>query len=104
VRQLENLVERLAILVAGPEITEEEIRIHDPEHLLGPDSLDASAKDAHPQESRIDESFTEFERIEKKAIVDSLEKAGRSVREAAGRLGISQATIYRKIKKYNIDL
>ena len=41
--------------------------------------------------------------MEKHALVEALKIAGGNVEQAGKALGISRATIYRKIKKYQIE-
>jgi DNA-binding NtrC family response regulator len=45
-----------------------------------------------------------IDRMEKGAILDALRRSGGNVREAARLLGFGQATVYRKIKRYRIEL
>ena len=45
-----------------------------------------------------------MDEVEKQAIADALQRTQGHVREAAVLLGISQATIYRKIKSYGLAL
>jgi DNA-binding NtrC family response regulator len=45
-----------------------------------------------------------IDRLEKGAIVDALHRADGNVRAAARLLGLGQATVYRKIKRYKIGL
>ena len=45
-----------------------------------------------------------IDRIEKRAIIDALQRANGNVRSAARLLGLGQATVYRKIKRYGIEL
>ncbi|WP_124711573.1 sigma-54-dependent Fis family transcriptional regulator [Gordonia insulae] len=49
-------------------------------------------------------TLTRIEALERDAIVRSLEENGRSKAAAAAALGISRATIYRKIKEFGIDM
>jgi DNA-binding NtrC family response regulator len=57
-----------------------------------------------PAADGVDSNLRAIDRLEKGAIVDALRRAGGSVREAARLLGFGQATVYRKIKRYNIAL
>jgi two-component system, NtrC family, response regulator HydG len=95
VRELENFVERLAVLSPGPTIRADDIRFDSgpPAAATGPSSLEPAA----------DPELTEMERIEKAAIVRALAAAGGSVRDAAQTLGLGQATVYRKVKKYGLS-
>jgi DNA-binding NtrC family response regulator len=49
-----------------------------------------------------DDQLRPIDRIQKHAIVDALRQADGNVREAARLLGLGQATVYRKIKRYAI--
>ena len=93
VRELENLVERLAIMTPGTSIEAESVR----PHLV-------AAGAARPAFEGLngDDPLREIDRIEKDAIVNALTAARGNVREAARNLGLGQATVYRKIKKYQI--
>jgi DNA-binding NtrC family response regulator len=44
-----------------------------------------------------------LEELERKAILETLSLLGNNVTETAKQLGISKATLYRKIKRYNIS-
>ncbi len=90
VRELENAVEYAVNMLTGDVIT--------PSHL--PDRLRHLPRH-HRDEARI----IPLQEMEKEAIRRGLEILGRSDRakvELARRLGISRATIYRKIKKYGL--
>ena len=96
VREIENIVERLAILCHGTEIDLEEL----PAKITAtvpPAKKTTSRPDADPELRTIDE-------LEKNAILASLRQARGNVREASLQLGLGQATVYRKIKRFNIDL
>lgn len=102
VRQLENMVERLTILGRGPRleaaVVESQLRQEEgasPARPTQPVAVPAGGLEAEAELRPID-------RMEKQAILDSLQRAGGNVRDAAGMLGLSQATIYRKIKRYGI--
>ncbi len=90
VRELENLVERLAILASGPVITAEQVRAERPGPPAPGRPLEAGA------------GLRAIDRIEMDAILEALSASDGNVREAARRLGLGQATVYRKIKKYKI--
>lgn len=99
VRELENFVERLAVLCPGPTIGPDEIRSQFQDLPASkPSSLARPSPSVGP-ESRL----TEMERIEKDAIMQALALAQGNVRTAAKSIGLGQATVYRKIKKYGIE-
>jgi len=90
VRELENLVERLTIL-------------HSDGTALGPQVRAALPLPAPQTAGPVAEgTLTEIERVEKGAIERALAAASGNVREAARALGLGQATVYRKIKRYDI--
>ena len=91
VRELENVLERVMVSSKGEFITADSIK----PHLIGC-STSLQSFDIMP----IDE-------MEKILIIKALEKYGTSMlgkRQAASSLNISLATLYNKIKKYNIPL
>jgi DNA-binding NtrC family response regulator len=59
---------------------------------------------ASPHIESADSNLRVIDRMEKGAIVDALRRVGGNVRQAARLLGFGQATVYRKIKRYNIAL
>lgn len=107
VRQLENVVERVAILSKGPNIQRDELPpevlqpVTWPVLAVGtkPDSLNAGGS-VNP--ALRNESLKPMENLEKQAILDALQHAQGNVQQAAKLLGIGQATVYRKIKRYSI--
>jgi DNA-binding NtrC family response regulator len=104
IRQLENLVERLVIFSRTPEIGLDQLP---PEFNGGRGGVDlptelpsagSGEKDAEGQELR------PIDKMERQAIVAALGRSGGNVREAARLLGLGQATVYRKIKRYGLPL
>lgn len=124
VRELENMVERMAIFCRNQQITADLIpnEILEAENLPAPASPSPkndsphwqpdSPSDAEPSdadgdsepETGIERQLKPFERMERAAIIEALEQSGGHVAEAAQRLGFGQATVYRKIKRYEIPL
>ncbi len=99
IRELENLVERLTILGTGETISLAEVT----ESLGGRFSNDRSSTPFLAGSSGEDaEAMRPIDRVEREAIAEALSLCDGNVREAARRLGLGQATIYRKIKKYNL--
>ena len=90
VRELENVIERAVALSDGPSITAEDL----------PDRLRAAAASGRGAvEITPDMTLREAERV---LILAALERAGGNRKEAAARLGISQATLYRKLAQYGV--
>lgn len=105
IRQLENLVERMVIFARNAEIQPSDFPMdfHSVTSQISGgtfgDSLNASMDmidDDH-------EALTLMEQKERDAIMQALERCGGHVVAAAGILGIGQATLYRKLKRYRID-
>ena len=96
VRELKNAVERLAILSETDTI--------DPATLvrLLPELNDLGDGDVAdpPDESDLRGAV---EQAERKAIREAIEGAGGNMSEAARRLGIDRANLYRKMKRYRMD-
>jgi two-component system, NtrC family, response regulator HydG len=114
VRQLENLVERLAILTPGPLILPEALAdefrtasLNRPAPVVSVINPPAPAKplleSVEPQASG-DEGLRKVDQLERQAILEALTKTGGKVQDAAHILGLSQATMYRKVKRYSINL
>jgi len=101
VRQLENLMERLAILCPGPTINTADFASEFHSSLLKPLS---GVSGGGTNSSGSDSELRIVDQLEKQAIIESLEKHRGNVRDAAQSLGLSQATIYRKLKRYQVNL
>lgn len=82
IRELRNILERAMILSSGDRIS--------PRHLP-PDIV--KRKLSYPDESRLEE-------VERGHILKVLEECGNNKARAASILGISQATLFRKIKEF----
>ncbi len=101
VRELRNAMERAAILTSGdviePEVLPDEFR-----HK----QVQASAASEHPTPSTASAEGSRpvmhLEELERRTILETLSKSGTDAEEAAKQLGISKATLYRKLKKYGI--
>ncbi|MCZ6786522.1 MAG: sigma 54-interacting transcriptional regulator, partial [Planctomycetota bacterium] len=93
VRQLKNVMERVAILTPGPEIGAEDMR-----KAIG-------AKAAAPVEDpyRDARSFEEFkDRAEQEFIERRLKDNGWNVKRTAELLGMQRSNLYKKIEKYGL--
>jgi DNA-binding NtrC family response regulator len=95
IRQLENLVERLVILCRGREIDLDD---------LPPEIRDLKVLDSPLMPGGSDLEVHLIEEVEKQAILGAIRKTLGNVRNAAKLLGLGQATVYRKIKRYGIHL
>jgi DNA-binding NtrC family response regulator len=102
VRELRNVMERAVVLAAGniigPELLPEEIRDK---------RASAVAAVAHPQASPAPVSaqapIIPLKELERKAIIEALSRFGNNATRAAKHLGISKATLFRKLKKYGFS-
>jgi DNA-binding NtrC family response regulator len=97
VRELDNLLQRMVILCRGSHILAEQLPA---EFLILPSSSETQIAD----EPVIADGLKPMARMEKQAIQDALDSCEGNVVQAAQVLGIGQATIYRKIKRYGISL
>ena len=89
VRELENVVERAANLAEVEVIKPNLLGL--PEAIVNRVRLKSS-------------SFKRLEEVEKKTIRDSIEATNYNLSQASHSLGISRATLYNKIKKYNLHV
>lgn len=87
VRELKNVIERAVVLCAGEEIS--------------PDNLPDKLSLLQDSESKGLKDLLGY--YEKKIIVDSLSSHGWNKERTASDLGVDLATLYRKMKKLNID-
>lgn len=83
VRQLRNVIDSAVVLAVGDEIKASDLGLHD------------------LKQSKFDS--LNIEEWEKRLIQEALERTQGSMPEAAELLGISRATLYRKIETYKID-
>ena len=83
VRQLRNVVDSATVMAEGDEIQETDLGIRD-------------ATDGEFETLRIDH-------WERKLIIDALKRTSNNVPKASELLGISRATLYRKIDDYGIE-
>ena len=88
VRELENIVERAANLVSG--------------NLIEPDlfGLQNSPASQSPKGIKIRRLVD----IEKQAIIKVMDELGYNLSKTSQSLGISRATLYNKIKRYNLPI
>jgi DNA-binding NtrC family response regulator len=100
VRQLENLIERVAILCAGPRIELADVL---PEIEQAAPSPAAESPSGEHSPAPDASSLRAIDRMERDAIMEALRASNGKVSEAARLIGLSQATIYRKIKKFGIS-
>lgn len=92
IRELENIMQRGVIMADGDTIEESDVQ--DVIHMKSDDQRDNIG---------IVEGITPMERVEKQLIIKALMSL-KSKKIIAEYLGISRDTLYRKIKKYNINV
>ncbi len=97
IRELENTIERCVILTDKQEIDVDVL----PEQILSPvENYDIGKNKVMFSENS---SIIPFETLKKEAIKHALERTGGNVVEAAKKLNIGRATLYRLMEKYEID-
>ncbi|MEX0937699.1 MAG: sigma-54 dependent transcriptional regulator [Pirellulales bacterium] len=100
VRQLQNVVSRLVILARNCQI---DVDVLPPEiNSHGGRSIAPPTYRVWPREQS--DTLRPMDQIEKQAILEALARAHGNVVDAAQLLGVGQATVYRKIKRYGIEL
>lgn len=95
VRELQNIVERAVILCRGDLIGEGEL----------PDNVrNAQIREASPVAAdSMSLAGMPLEKVEQRAIEDTLRQTGDNKSEAARRLGITRATLHNKLRKYGLE-
>jgi transcriptional regulator with PAS, ATPase and Fis domain len=91
IRELENIIEHAIVLADGPEITEKEL----------PDSINKKPLLITGPAQQVT-GFPTLTDLEKQHIEAALHQFNYNYGIAAEKLGISRATLWRKIKEYNI--
>jgi two-component system nitrogen regulation response regulator NtrX len=111
VRELRNAVERLAILADGDQVDALELARHLPEldeaqprpEPGGGGGTDDPAGHGEAGDAGDGDLRRAVEVAEKKAIREAIDASGGNMSEAARRLGIDRANLYRKLKRYQMD-
>jgi len=89
IRELDNVMQRAAILAAGPEVSAVDLMLS-PSAMVLPVTTD----------STVDESDLGMKAVEKRHILDALQACGGVKKLAAERLGISERTLRYKLQRY----
>jgi len=97
IRELENTIERCVILTDKSEIDVDVL----PEQILSP--VESVKLDKNQQMFTEHSSIIPFETLKREAIKHALERTNGNVVEAAKKLKIGRATLYRLMEKYEID-
>jgi two-component system, NtrC family, response regulator len=93
VRQLENAIERMVLLSAGPEITHNDL----------PDFLRVGGPSKVARQVELPEEGISLEAVEKDLIMRALEKFGGNQTRAANFLNMSRRTLTYRLEKYNVE-
>jgi DNA-binding NtrC family response regulator len=97
VRELKNLIESLVVLAP-----EDEIRFEDlPPEYVSPQGEASVGFDGHALDAESGQAMT-MDEIERRAILEALEKTGGNRTQAAEMLGIGLRTLQRKLKEYRL--
>jgi DNA-binding NtrC family response regulator len=99
VRELQNTIEQIVALNTSSQVIERFLpeKVQKVRHLPKVPRIDqgGGGDDSVP-------GILRFHDLEKQALLQAVEVCNGNVGEAARRLGIGQATLYRKIKKYGV--
>lgn len=93
IRQLQNFCERLAVLYKGARVTERELEYMVPK----------SARGINQNKSIVEPIKSESLISEKNIIIQALKEHHFNRGKVAAELGVSRTTLWRKMKKYNIE-
>jgi DNA-binding NtrC family response regulator len=105
VRELQNTIERIVVLVNASQVAAQ----HFPENVLTAagrhalPALDIEGVQRGVEEVvEADSEILSIEEVERRAIINAVRKCGGDLSMTARKLGISRATLYRKLDKYDI--
>jgi len=98
VRQLENTIENMVVLAAGPRLTVLDV----PPEIIGEQAGTALVHVPQPQLALAQFAGMNLAELEKQAIEKTLEMVQGNREQAAKILGIGERTLYRKIKEYGL--
>jgi transcriptional regulator with GAF, ATPase, and Fis domain len=99
VRELENVIQRGLVLTDGQFLTERELPIFIQSY--GPAETDIKQNSIF-QENQ--DSIIPFEKIKENAVRNALKNTNGNIAEAAQKLKIGRATLYRLVEKYKIQI
>ena len=94
VRELENAVERAVIMAPGEYVSDRELPLHLQNH-------DGGSVTVEPTQEFFEGGS--LEELERKAILNTLDQVNGNKSEASRRLGITRATLHKKLKKFGMD-
>jgi len=99
VRELENVIQRGMVLTEGQILTEKELPISIQSHGYA----ETDTKE-HSLSFEGQETVTPLEKLKENAVRHALKIANGNIAEAAKRLKIGRATLYRLAEKYKIKI
>jgi two-component system, NtrC family, response regulator AtoC len=102
VRELENVMERALILAQGDEISEADLDFGTRAFVFPPEPTPLERREALEPIERTGALNEVLEEIEKRRLLDAMEKHGGRKAEAARELGINRSTLYYRLKKYGL--
>lgn len=107
VRELRNVMERAAVLTAatviGPEALPEEVLSKPNETVVPPQPFVSATPVPTASPSGTPGQIVPLKELERRAIIEALTQVGYNATQTAKQLGISKATLYRKLKEYRIS-
>ncbi|MHC4471581.1 MAG: sigma-54-dependent transcriptional regulator [Planctomycetota bacterium] len=98
VREIENMIERIVVLYNGSQVTEQML----PQTLHQGRTTYSERQGSGEEDLGAEGVILPMQEVERRAIERALSICRGNVSQAARRLQIGQATLYRKIKKYNL--
>ena len=101
VRELENVIQRAMIVCEGDTISRNNLPVEITAKSKSTMVLGENAVLIRDPESK---EIRKFKDIEKEVLEQTLKASGENMSRAAKSLGIGRATLYRKAKKYNLDI
>jgi two-component system response regulator AtoC len=99
VRELENCIERAVAMHEGEVLEAADLQI---DALSSPRTGTPAPAGARPRTAAGDAPWKPVEAAERAALVQALQRQDRKVDRAAASLGLSRATLYRKMAKYGL--
>lgn len=99
VRELRNAMERATVLAPDNTVRPEFL----PQEIISKTSSANFASEPSLGLSASSMPFVPLDEMERRSIIETLSRLGNNAAKAARELGISKATLYRKLKKYGIS-
>jgi transcriptional regulator with GAF, ATPase, and Fis domain len=100
IRELQNAVERALIVSDGGPITAEQLGVTVRRHAVEPAAPAATSTPALPAPAPRAESLAD---VERRTIIDALERAHGNKSRAAAALGITRTQLYGRLKRFGLD-